>query len=335
MSGTATTAANDLLIRQEIWEDQIKETLKDELVAMPFVDWIDFPDGETKTIPSVGDMLADDYTEDTDIQFRPMDTGEFQFSITEYKSAGTYVTKKKLQDSFYMERIKATFPQRQERAIMEQIEAKIWKDPEDVIGTSATETMTINGALHRFSAGLDDANDVIDLADFAYAKMALQKANVPLTNLIAIIPPEAEFKLATLSNLVTLDSNPSWSGIVETGLSTGTRWINRNVFGFSVYVSDRLPDSDSLAFVPNALPHRDGSTAGPNFNSVAGKPCLFFNSGGGIESPWIGAFRQMPELEMEYDMKRQTFYSATTARYGTKLYRPENMVIAHTRLVVS
>lgn len=332
---TTTTASSELLIRQELWEDDIKETLKDELIAMQFVDWIPFPDGETKTIPSVGDMLAEDYTEDTAVNYTPLDTGEFQFSITEYKQSGTYITKKNLQDSFYMDRIKATFPQRMERAIMEQVEKKIWEDPETKLGTSATETYAINGGLHRFSAGLDDTNNVIDLADFSYAKLVLQKANVPLQNLVCIVPPEVEHKLNTLSNLVTMDSNPTWGGIIETGLSSGLRF-SRSMFGFEVYISDRLPESGSVAFPPNALVHRDGSTAGPNFNSVDGKPCYFFSAGSaGDIRPWIGAFRQMPELDMEWNKDFQRWEFVTTARYGTDIYRPENLVIGHTALTIS
>jgi hypothetical protein len=331
---TTTTATSELLIRQEIWQDQIKETLKDELMAMSYVDWVDFPDGETMTIPSVGDMLSKDYTENTAVDYQALDTGEFQFSITEYKQSGTYITKKNLQDSFYMDRIMSTFPSRQERSIMEAVEAKIYKDPEDVMGTSATASYDINGLAHRFSCGLDDTNNVIDLADFSYAKLALEKANVPLTNLIAIVPSEVEHKLNTLTNIVSVSDNPMWQGILETGLSTGTRFI-RNIFGFDVYVSNRLTDSNAVSSVPNALPHRDGSTAGPNFNSVAGKACLFFSAAQGDIVPWIGSVRQAPELDMEYNKDWQRWEMVTTMRYGSKLYRPENMVIGHTQLVVS
>ena len=150
---TTTTAESQLLIRQEIWQDQIKETLKDELQSMGYVDWISFPEGETMTIPSVGDMLATDYVENTAVDYQSLDTGEFQFNITEYKQSGTFITNKNLQDSFYMDRVMSTFPQRQERAIMEQVEAKILKDPEDLMGTSATNTYSINGAMPSVRCG--------------------------------------------------------------------------------------------------------------------------------------------------------------------------------------
>ena len=188
---------------------------------------------------------------------------------------------------------------------------------------------------HRFAAGLSDTNNVIDLADFEYAKLALMKANVPLTNLVALVPSEVAFKMSTLTNLVDVSNNPMWEGIITQGmLSTGTRFL-RNIFGFDVYVTERLPSSGSLTNVPNALVHRDGSTAGPNFNSVAGKPCLFFSAAAGDIVPWIGAFRQEPTIDMKYNMDYQRHEMVTTARYNTKIQRPENMVIAHTALTIS
>lgn len=83
MSGM-TTANSDLLIRSEIWSNQLKESLKDTLDATKYVNWIDFPDGDTMTIPSIGDLDAYDYTEDAAIEYTPMATGEFQFQINEY-----------------------------------------------------------------------------------------------------------------------------------------------------------------------------------------------------------------------------------------------------------
>ena len=96
-----TTANSALLIRAEVWSNELKEILRDELDAMKYVDWMtDFPDGDTFTIPSIGVADVDDYQEDEDITFRPLDTGEFQLTITEYLSSGIYITRKAEQDLF-------------------------------------------------------------------------------------------------------------------------------------------------------------------------------------------------------------------------------------------
>ena len=128
---TMTTATSDLLIRAELWSNELKETLKDNLYATGWVDVLDgFPDGDTFTIPSVGDAQVEDYAEDDAVTYRPLDTGEWQFSITEYLQSGTYVTKKNLQDSFYMDRVASEFVPKQNRAIMERFETDVLQRPE-------------------------------------------------------------------------------------------------------------------------------------------------------------------------------------------------------------
>jgi hypothetical protein len=52
---------------------------------------------------------------------------------------------------------------------------------------------------------------------------------------------------------------------------------------------------------------------------------LFF-SAASTAAPFVGAWRQMPEVDYEYSKDQQRHEYVTTARYGVKLYRPENMV---------
>jgi len=42
--------------------------------------------------------------------------------------------------------------------------------------------------------------------------------------------------------------------------------------------------------------------------------------------PFIGAMRQAPTVESDYNKDLQREEYVTTARYGMKLYRPENLV---------
>ena len=329
MSNTTTTAAQ--LIRAELWSSELKETLRDELMGMGYVRMLsEFPDGTTFTIPSVGDARTDDYVEDTDIQYRPMDTGEFNFTIDEYISSGTYITRKANQDAYYSSELVASFVPKQHRAIMEHFETNMFLRPDNDMAGSATDPYLINGVAHRFSGG---TSGTIDVSDFAYANLALTKANVPAMNRIAIVPPEVAYFLETATNLVNVQNNARWEGIIADGISTGMTFV-KNVFGFDVYCSNYLPNSGDLTNAPNALDERDQSTAGPDFTSVDGKPCYFFSAASDV-LPFVGAWRQEPIVDTEFNKDKQRDEFVTTARYGVKLYRPENMVICHTKTAVS
>lgn len=326
MSGN-TTSNSANLIRASVYSNQLKDILRDTLMMTGWVDDLgnEFPDGTTFNIPSIGDASVDDYAEGDDVVYRPLATGNFQFTISEYLSSGLKISKKLMQDSWQAERLMASFVPKESRAIMEHFEATALEKPEAILGASANGQYILNGMKHRYAGG--NAGE-IELADFAYALTALKKSNVPATNLIAIVPPETEFVLNSISNLVALDSNPRWEGIVADGIGgSGMRFV-KNVFGFDVYTSNYLPD-----VTDNALPERDGSTT-KDFSSTAGKPCYFFSAEQSV-LPLVSAWRQMPEVDYKYEQDSQEHKFVTTARYGVKLFRPENMVSVVTSTNVS
>jgi hypothetical protein len=121
-----TTGVTPLLIRSNVWSNQLKDVLTDELNGPRFVDWISMPDtGATLNIPSMGDLDVNDYAEDTPVQYTALATGNFQFSITEYLSSATYITMKERQDSMYAARLEASFVPKQARAIQVRLEGDI------------------------------------------------------------------------------------------------------------------------------------------------------------------------------------------------------------------
>lgn len=314
MSGM-TTGNSEHLIRSEIWSTELKEILRDEMMAQSYVRMLDgFPDGDTFTIPSIGQAQVDDYEEDTEIQFRPMDTGEFQFSITEYLSSGTYITKKNMQDSFYSAQLISRFLPEQERAIMEHFETTTLATPE--AGVTANSNELIDGIEHRWAAGGADAR--MQVEDFARARYALKKANVPDRNLVAIVDPSVEYTMNTLTNLTNVSDNPRWEGIVADGIATGMKFV-KNIYGFDVYTSNHLKDISD-----NAL--NTAADSAVDFSSENGKANLFFSADASV-TPFVGAWRQMPEVDYEFNKKRQRHEYMTTARYGVKKYRPENLVV--------
>ena len=303
------------LIRSEVYSSELKEILRDEMQAQRYVRMLDgFPDGDTFTIPTIGETTVADYTEDAAVSYVPMDTAEFSFTVDKYLQSASYMTKKAAQDSFYSAQLEARFVPEQERAIMEHFETTTFASPE--VGVSANSAETTDGVAHRIAGGNAGR---IELADFAFARYALKKSNVPDRGMVAIVDPSVEYQLNTLTNLVNVSNNPMWEGIVRDGIATGMRFV-ANVYGFDVYTSNYLKNTVADA----ALLEADGTTA-QDFSTNNGVANLFFSSDAGA-NPFVGAWRQMPEVDYEYNKDYQRHEYVTTARYGVKKYRPEGIV---------
>jgi hypothetical protein len=306
MSGFST-ASNEHLIRSNIWSTQIKEVLLEELMGMKYIDMLNFPDGDTLNIPSIGQAEVSDYEEGQPITYTAMDTGNFTFSIDKYKSSATYIYNKMKQDTFYMSRLVSSFVPKQSRAIMKSMEVDLLTKGPD--GQTASSLNTINGGDHRFVASGTD--EVISVQDFARAKYALQKANVPMTNLVALVDPSVEYELSTLSNLVNVSNNPQWEGIVRDGISTGTQF-RMNIYGFDVYVCQNL--KSGIAETIDSV------------SVTTGVANMFFSAAPDV-LPFVGSVRQAPKVDSDYNKDLQRDEYVTTARWGFKLYRPENLVV--------
>ena len=305
MSGFST-GNTEHLIRANLWSAQIKEQLEDDLIGTKYIDMItDFPDGDTWNIPTIGQAEVNDYEEGQAIKYTAMDTGNFTFSITEYKQSATYIYKKFMQDSFYMSRLVSSFVPKQARALAKAMEVDVLSIGPD--GQTANDANVINGANHRFIGS--GTNETLAVKDFALAKYALQMANVPQTNLVAIVDPSVEYTLKTQTGLLDFSYNPRWEGIVRDDLSTGMKFV-MNVYGFDVYVSQNLKTLNETI---------GGKT------TTAGKGNLFFSATPDV-LPFVGAIRQAPTVDSEFNKDLQREEYVTTCRYGFKLYRPENLV---------
>ena len=307
-----TTSNTSFLQRAQVYSTELKEILREEMMAQRYVRMLDgFPDGNTFNIPSIGQAQVDNYVEDSAVTYRPLDTGNFTFTIDKYLSSATYMTKKAEQDLFYANELMSRFVPEQERSIMEHFETTTFAAAD---AGNENSNRALNGVNMRISGG---NAGVIELADFAYARYALKKQHVPDNNLVAIVDPSVEFQLSSLANLVNVSNNPRFEGIVRDGIATGMRFV-ANVYGFDVYCSNFLPD----AFAGDTILERNGST---DTDVSGGKVNLFFSADQSV-NPFVGAFRQMPEVDYDYNKDHQRHEFVTTARYGVKLYRPENMV---------
>lgn len=307
-----STQTNQHLIRSNLWSSQLKEVLLEELMGMKYVDWItDFPDGETINIPSIGQAESLDYVENQPIQYTAMDTGNFTFTVNQYKSSATYITNKMKQDSFYTARLVSSFVPKQARALAKAMEVKILDvGPSAQTGTSSN---SINGAAHRWIA--QGTNEAMVPADFAKANYALDMANVPMQGRVAIVHPSVGYNLSTMSSIVNVQNNPRWEGIIRDGGLTGTKFL-MNIYGFDVYTSQNLKVNAGTQQIDSAGP----TAPAGSYNN------LFFSAAPDV-LPFVGLIRQSPKVDSEYnkDFQREEF--VTTCRYGFKLFRPENLVV--------
>ena len=311
-----STQTNEHLIRSNLWSAQLKDYFEDDLMGTNYVRWItDFPDGDTLNIPSVGQAEVSDYAENQAAKYTAMDTGNFTFSVTEYKQSGNYMTEKMKQDSWYASQVLSSFVPKQRRAIMAALETDIMEVCPD--GQTASDLNAINGASHRWVAS--GTNETIIPEDFARALYAFKKASVPAVNLIAIVDPSVEYALSTMTNLVNLSHNKSWEGIVAEGATTGMRFLF-NVYGFDVYTSNFLKGSTGTAI-------SETIAGSPNGTAVTSGVANLFFSATPEALPMVGLIRQPPKVDSEFNKDYQRDEYLTTARWGLKLYRPESVCV--------
>lgn len=313
MAGHLSTNTTNLT-RSQLWSNELKDILQDELMATKYIRWLtDFPDGDVLNIPSIGQIEAQDYVEGQAVQYTALDTGNFQFSITEYKQAGTFITRKAEQDLYYASQLVSRFVPEMSRAIAVRMEVDALRvGPEAQTAGDANE---LEGVAHRWVGTGGSGGGAISVEDFARARLALFKANVPMTNLIAIVDPSVEFSFNTLANITNVLNNPMWEGIIRDGVTTGMRF-KANVYGFDVYVSNYLATPATETIYGKA----SGSTAVAN---------LFFSAAPNAQ-PIIGAIRQNPIVDQEFNKDEQRTEFVTTCRYGMKTFRLENVVVVLT-----
>ncbi len=301
-------ANQQFMIRTNVWSRQIKELLLDELNAMKFVRIIsDFPDGYVVNIPSIGEAETADFTEGQAIKYNSMATGNFTFSFNQYKYSANAISEKFKRDSFYSADVIAAFVPRQHRALMEAVETNVLAQGNS--GQTVSNANVINTADHRWVGS--GTSQGIAFQDFARARYALFKANVPLTNLCAIVDPSVAYTLETQANIVSLLSPmPMWENVIKEGAVTGFKF-RFNVYGFDIYVSNYLPAITSETISSVAV--------------TTGVANYLFSAAPGDTMPFIGGFRQMPTVYSEFNKDLQQEEYLTIAEYGFKLYRPENL----------
>lgn len=318
-----SVANNEHLIRSNIWDTQLKRVLEDELMGNKLARMIPYWGGGAINIPSLGQALSRDYVEGQQVLYDAMDTGNFTFTPDQYKSAATYITNKMKQDTFYMNELVSSFVPAQHRALAVAMEERMFKTPCPVSlggvtgGQTVSTTNAINSAEHRW-IGLG-TNQTLSPKDFSKANYALNKANVPVPGRIAIVDPSCVYAIETMTNLINVSNNPTWGGIISTGVASGMRFLI-NIYGFDIYVSNYLHVNSASESITSAS---GADTAAAGVNN------LFFCTAGDV-LPMVGSIPQAPKVDSFYNHDFQREEYVTTCRFDYKFFRPENMVIVVT-----
>lgn len=307
MSGHMTTTTQHM-VRANVWTRELKDIALEELQGTKYVKWLEFPDGDTLNMPSIGEMESRDYVEGQQIEYTSLDTGNFTFTIQEYKSAATYITAKARQDWFYAAQLEAMFIPKAQRALAVAMEEKLLRVGPDA--QTLGNANLINGAKHRFVAS--GTNATVTPQDFLNARYALRKAFMPTDNLVAIVDPSVAQSIGKMTNIVNVSFNPRWEGIVREGVTSGMQF-RFNIFGIDIYESDFLKTASATETI-------DGVAAsGANVNNL-----VFSANSNWL--PFVGAIRQAPKVDSEWNKDLQREEYVVTCRYDFKLFRPENLV---------
>lgn len=316
MSSGFTVATNEHLLRQNLYSNEITRMFQDDLFAMRFVRTItDFPDGTTLNMPRMGQAETADFQEGQAIKYSKFDTGNFTFTIDQYKYSANSMSSKFKRDSFWSAEVEAAFAPEQHRALMKAYEARVFNRAN--AAQTATSGNLVNGFPHRLVA--QGTNQVLVFKDFLLAELSLRKANVPMRNLVAIIAPETAYQIQSQAAITGLLSPiPQWGQVSINGLVSGFQF-KFNVFGWDVYVSNYLPTDITETI--------SGSQPGAGTVTTNGQVNLFFSAEPGNTLPWISAFRQMPTVYSEFNKDLQQMEFLTICEYGVAVFRPENMVI--------
>lgn len=309
-----TTANSDPVIRAQVYSDFILENILDGFLPEGLHrDVSDFGDGETLFIPRIGETVIRDYVEDTPAKYDPVDTGQVQLVINQYKQGGSYITRKLRQDSYAVRAIEAQIPVDHLRKIKEAYETDLLAQ---VNQQTTADPNTINGFDHRWVADSTATTGIISLEDFLYMKASFDKANVPDEGRIVIVDPVAEASLNKEVAGEAFTNNPQFEGLVGEGFSRGRKFV-RNIFGWDVWVSNRLPRIADETI--------NGGPQAASTQITGGVANIFMSVLDDQHKPFMGAWRQMPQTDGEFNKDFQRDEFLTTARWGFGLQRDETV----------
>lgn len=298
-------------INDEQYSNFILTNLHDVMLPEVFYRNVsDFGSGTTLNIKTVGTRSIQDAAENTDLAYSPIDTNTVTLTITEYVGDAFYVTDDLKEDGTQVESLVAMSAVETTRAIEEDFETKFLKAAYN--GLQLGDPNAVNGFAHlRLATGTNETMSEEDLIDMG---LAFDKANVPMAGRILIVDPVVG---ATFNKKVQLsaglDRTPMYQAAFESGFTKEHKFIG-NIFGWDIYVSNRLPRVESGTDIDGT-----DSTSGA---SVAN---IFMSVLDDNTKPVMAAWRRMPKSESERNKDKRRDETVVTARYGFGIQRKDTL----------
>lgn len=211
-----------------------------------------------------------------------------------------------MEDSFAVEALLAGRAQESTRAIQEYFESRCYA----ALNAAQTDAdpNSIDGFAHRIASA--ETNNVAAISHFSAMKLAFDKAEVPYAGRVAIVDPVVATTLQnSFQGSYNVDSNPVLQDILEGGFSRDHEFV-MNIFGWNIITSNRLPKGT----------FSDGTT------SVSGGVAnLFVSVLDDQTKPLMVAWRRMPRVESDRDVRLQQDQYVTTARMGFGAQRVDTL----------
>lgn len=307
------TTNTSAFIEAEQYSQFILMNLHDGLLGEQFYRNVtDFGSGTTLHIKTIGSVTIQDAAEDVPLIYNPIESGEVQLTITQYKGDAWYVTDDLKEDGAQIDALMSQRSIEGTRAIQEVFETTFLATANN--GQTNANPNTINGFPHRIASA--ETNNVFSLSHLIAMRLAFDKANVPAEGRVFIADPIVE---ATLNGLVTIthDVTPFGAEILQKGLASGQRFVMQ-LFGFDIILSNRLPRGS----------FSDGTTTVAN--GVANiAMCVLDDQ----TKPVMVAWRRMPKTEGERNKDRRRNEFVTTCRYGMGVQRVDTLGVIITSAV--
>jgi hypothetical protein len=307
-----TSSSNGSFIEASQYSSFILQNLHDGLLPATFYRNVtDFGNGEVLNIKTVGSAVIQEITENEDITYNPIESGNVQLRIEDYIGDAFYVTDVMRQDGSQVEQLLAMRAAEGTRAIQETFESRFFATLNE--GQTAGDQNLVNGFAHRMvgsnGTGTDKVLAEVDLIDM---RLAFDKANVPMSGRVAIVDPVVA---ATLSKLVTLTANmdassPLHQQLVKDGFDREHKFVT-SLHGWQIWTSNRLPKiaTETIGGVTQT------SAVANIFMCVADDQC----------KPGMLAWRQTPSTETDRDISKGRDEFVTKSRWGDGIQRVDTL----------
>ena len=309
---TQTVGNSNAFLEREIYDTLLLEKLPSVLLPSDFFRNVsNFTSGSTLFVKTVGDVTLQDISEDQQIAFNPIDTGEVQLTITEHVGAAFEITDELREDGNQIDSLLAAQAGLTSKALGERFETDFLQAAFG--GLTIGDPNTINGQQHmrRASGG----NEQLTEDDMALMKLAFDKADVPLANRVLLIDPVSATALDRLVTITDgLDRDPFFMKAREGGFLGPNMQLIGNIFGWNIIATNRLPDVAAGTNVDGTLSI-----------TAAGKANIFMSVIDDASKPVMGAFRRLPKTESERKINPPKDRFVTTSRYGFGVQRIETL----------